>query len=272
MENQVVEKKNTPLFVLKVVGNVLFYTIIALLLLFSIMNINGGHKTQGFPNIFGKGFLSVQSNSMSGDNEDSFVKGDLLLVEVFNPADYDDLQVGMVVTFYDETIKNLNSHRIVYIARNSEGKIESLAVQGDFTVNTIGLYEPQNPDKGAINQTLLNRKDVVNLAASDIKGVMTGKVSGAGKVLDTLQTYWLFIFVLPVLAFLLFEVFMVIKNVMALQAEKQKIAAKEQNVIDFEAQKEALRAQILAEMKNEEALRAQIRAELEAEKAKEENK
>ena len=39
MENQVVEKKNTPLFILKVIGNVIFYLIIALLLLFSIMNL-----------------------------------------------------------------------------------------------------------------------------------------------------------------------------------------------------------------------------------------
>ena len=269
MENQIVEKKNTPLFILKVVGNVIFYSIIALLLLFSIMNINGGHKTQGFPNIFGKGFLSVQSDSMMGSKEDSFVRGDLLLVEVFDKEDYDSLQVGMVVTFYDENIKNLNSHRIVYIARDTEGKIISLAVQGDKTAELMGVYDPLDPDKGPLNMDLIGRKDVANLTADDIKGVMYGKIEGAGKVLDTLQTYWLFIFVLPVVIFLLVEVFMVIKNIMALQAEKQKIAAKEQNAIDLEAQKEALRAQILAELKNEEALRAQIMAEL---KAKEENK
>lgn len=278
MENNVVEKKNTPLFILKVIGNVIFYSVIALLLLFSIMNIKGGNRTQGFPNIFGKGFLSVQSNSMKGDNPDSFNKGDLLFVDVFNPKDYDSLEVGMIVTFYDENIKNLNSHRIVYIARDEAGKILSLAVQGDWTVNLHGLYDPTDPSKGELNIRLINSRDVANLAASDIKGVVTGKWSGAGTTLDTIRDYWIFIFVLPVLCLMLFEIFMVVKNVMALQAEKQRIANKEQAVVDMEAQKEELRKQILAEMANEqakEAMRAQILAELKAEEEKkkeEENK
>lgn len=278
MENQVVEKKNTPLFILKVIGNVIFYLIIALLLLFSIMNINGGNKTQGFPNIFGKGFLSVQSNSMEGTNPDSFVKGDLLFVDVFNPKDYDSLEVGMIVTFYDDNIDNLNSHRIVYIARDDDGKILSLAVQGDRSVGLSGTYNPADPNRGSIDMDLLNRKDVVNLMADDIKGVVTGKWSGVGATLDFMRNYWLFIFVLPVLCLMLFEIFMVVKNVMALQAEKQRIANKEQTAIDMEAQKEELRKQILAEMANEqakEAMRAQILAELKAEEEKkkeEENK
>lgn len=278
MENNVVEKKNTSLFILKVIGNVIFYLVIALLLLFSIMNINGGNKTQGFPNIFGKGFLSVQSDSMEGTNPDSFVKGDLLFVDVFNPKDYDSLEVGMIVTFYDDNIDNLNSHRIVYIARDDAGKIISLAVQGDYTALGFGVYDPTDPEKGQLNMTLLNRKDVANLTADDIKGIVTGKWSGAGTALDFMRNYWLFIFVLPVLCLMLFEIFMVVKNVMALQAEKQRIANKEQTAIDMEAQKEELRKQILAEMDNEqakEAMRAQILAELKAEEEKkkeEENK
>ena len=278
MENNVVEKKNTPLFILKVIGNVIFYLVIALLLLFSIMNINGGNKTQGFPNIFGKGFLSVQSDSMFGTNPDSFVRGDLLFVDVFNPKDYDSLEVGMIVTFYDDNIDNLNSHRIVYIARDEAGKILSLAVQGDKMADLRGVYDPTDPEKGKLNMELLNSHDVANLTADDIKGIVTGKWSGAGTALDFMRNYWLFIFVLPVLCLMLFEIFMVVKNVMALQAEKQRIANKEQTAIDMEAQKEELRKQILAEMDNEqakEAMRAQILAELKAEEEKkkeEENK
>ena len=253
MEKQVVEKKNTPLFVLKVIGNVVFYLIIALLLLFSIMNINGGNRTQGFPNIFGKGFLSVQSNSMSGSAEDSFNKGDLLFVDVFDPKDYDNLEVGMIVTFYDTHIQALNSHRIVYISRDANGKILSLAVQGDVSVKDSGVYDPTDISKAENNKYLLDMHHVANLSRTDIKGIVTGKAKGVGNVLDTLQTYWLFIFVLPVLCLMLFEIFMVVKNVMALQAEKQRIAGKEQNALDLEAQKEELRKQIMAELANEQA-------------------
>lgn len=251
MENKTVEKKNMPIFVLKIVGNVVFYLVIAALLLFSIMNINGGAKNEGFPNIFGKGILSVQSNSMTGDNEDSFVKGDLLLVDVFDKDDFNSLEVGDVVTFYDTTIKALNTHRIVYISKDSQGNVELVAVEGDLAVKEYGVYNPETTSS-ATNKWLEDNGHVALLSADEIKGIMTGKIGGAGKVLDNLQTYWLFYFVLPVLVFLFFEVFMVVKNVMALQAEKNKIANKEQNEAELEAQKELLRAQILAELKAEQ--------------------
>lgn len=255
MENKT-EKKNMPLFILKIVGNVVFYLVIAALLLFSIMNINGGAKNEGFPNIFGKGILSVQSQSMTGDNEDSFVKGDLLLVDVFNSKDFNSLEVGDVVTFYDTNIKALNTHRIVYISKNAEGTIVSVAVQGDLAVKEYGAYNPETTEP-SLNKWLEDQGHVSILSANQIKGVMTGKINGAGKVLDNLQDYWLFYFVLPVLAFLLFEVFMVIKNVMALQNERNKGANKDSGAIDIEAEREAIRAQILAELKAEQEKKAQ---------------
>ena len=104
MENKVVVKKcpkDTAKFVAKVVGNVVFYAVIITLLLFSIMNINAGSKNGGFPHIFGKGFLSVQTNSMtrSGDSLDElykdyeiggFAQGDLLLANVVNEKNVND--------------------------------------------------------------------------------------------------------------------------------------------------------------------------------------
>ncbi len=264
MEEQVVEKKenneqkNMPLFILKIVGNVVFYLIIILLLLFSIMNIRAGNRNDGFPNIFGKGFLSVQTSSMDGDKEDSFKAGDLLIVSVFKEKNFDSLEVGQVVTFYDPTVNNnqggLNSHRIVYIHRDAKGHIDSLAVQGDKSVKDYNwTYNPDDQsDAGAkANQSLISSQNVQNLKASQIKGVMTSVWHGAGTVMDNLQRYWLFIFVLPVLLFLIFEVFMVVRNVMALKGEKQKVEL-ETAKVDLETQKEELRAQILAELRAEQ--------------------
>ena len=48
----------------KIAGNILFYLVIILLFLVSIMNINASNN-DGMPSIFGRGYLSVQSNSMS---------------------------------------------------------------------------------------------------------------------------------------------------------------------------------------------------------------
>ena len=268
MENKEVvketEKKNTPLFILKIVGNVLFYAVIITLLLFSIMNINAGSKNGGFPNIFGRGFLSVQSNSMkrSGTmpekyNEyeiSEFEKGDLLLVKVFKEKDVNNLKVGDIITFYDQQLNALNSHRIVYMTKDSSNNVMSISVQGDFSVSMKGLYDPSDSSKGALNMSLQSSGDITTFDGSNyslIKGVVTGVNSGAGKVLENIQQNWLWYFVLPVLVFLLFEVFMVVKNIMDLKGAKQKAELandKEAMMADLEAQKEELRRQILAEM------------------------
>ncbi|HBP25959.1 MAG TPA: hypothetical protein DD618_03305, partial [Acholeplasmatales bacterium] len=61
--------------IVKIVLNVLFYSFIAVLLLFSIANMR--IKTNAdIPNIFGRGFLAVISDSMEGDQDDSFNQGD----------------------------------------------------------------------------------------------------------------------------------------------------------------------------------------------------
>ena len=259
MQNEAVtreerQKRNTPLFVLKIVGNVIFYLIILALLLFSIMNINAGNRQEGFPNIFGKGMLSVQSNSMKGDNEDSFVAGDLIYVNVFHEEDFDKLEVGQVITFYDRSINALNSHRIVYIKRESSGEINNIALQGDYSVKNDGRYNPDDSSLTVSNKVLLDEGRVQIIGRSnisDIKGVMTGVWRGAGKTLDFMQEYWLFIFVIPVVIFLAFELFMVGKNVLALKNEKEKQKNAIANEEALEAQKAELRAQILAELEAE---------------------
>ena len=78
MEN---EKKTTPRKVLTITLNSLFYVIIVVLLIFSLANIKV-KKENDIANVFGVGFLSVQSNSMLGDQEDSFEKGDMIFVKM----------------------------------------------------------------------------------------------------------------------------------------------------------------------------------------------
>lgn len=254
-------KKINPKFVLKIVGNVVFYLFILLLLIFSIMNIRGYSGDAGFPNIFGTGILSVQTDSMNGDKEDSFVSGDLIFVKVFNKDDFNDLEVGTVVTFYDQTVNHgqggLNSHRIVFIQRDAEGKIEILYTQGDLSVKDRNyVFNPTTDklDEKLINTEMLESNEVQALGIDDIKGVKTGIWRGVGAVLDFVQEYWLVFFVIPVLLFLIFEILMVVKNVMDVRAEQQKAELQKTNEelkADLEAQKEALRAEILAELEAE---------------------
>ena len=272
MENTKVErtKKELAIFIAKIVGNVVFYAVIVMLLLFSIMNINAGSKNGGFPNIFGRGFLSVQTNSMVRNEEGSyyddvtekfagcaveqFAEGDLVYAKVVKEKNFDKLAVGDVITFYDEKLKALNTHRIVYIDRDDAGKIKLIAVQGDKVATELGVFDPSDESKINFNQTLVDNGHVTELSGEEfeyVKGLVYKVKAGGGAALENIQKNWLWYFVIPVLVFLLVEVYFVVKNVMELKGAQQKAelaSDKEQMMAELEAQKEEMRRQILAEL------------------------
>ena len=228
-EKKVKTPKEKVIFGLKIAGNVVFYAIILALLLFSIMNINAGSKNGGFPNIFGKGFLSVQSNSMTRSKSSvlpkeydeykigEFAVGDLLYAETITKReDVEKLKVGDVITFYDDDINNLNSHRIVYIAYNADGSMNSISVQGDLTASIQGVFDPSDPEKTVLNYDLQNSGAIRTFSPDDfeaIKGKITGVNYGAGALVDNIKQNWGWFFVLPIAIVLLVELFFVIKNI-----------------------------------------------------------
>lgn len=271
MENTNIEEKksNKVIFGLKIAGNVIFYAVIILLLIFSIMNIKAGSSNGGFPNIFGKGFLAVKTESMerdtgSGSGVPSYYddysigeikKNDLVYEKVLNSKSINNLKVGDVITFFDPSIKALNTHRIVIIDK-TDGVVSRIVCQGDYSVSLFGVYDPVNGTPST-NQSLIDRGDIQIISdMSNVKGIVTGVKSGAGKVILNIQQNWLWYFVLPVLVFLLIEIFMVVKNIMDLKGAKQKAelaSNKEVMMADLEAQKEEMRKQILAELKAQQA-------------------
>ena len=63
--------------------NIIFYTMLVVLTLFALANMKVKNENN-IANIFGYGFLSVQSNSMFGELDDSFEKGDMILVKMLS--------------------------------------------------------------------------------------------------------------------------------------------------------------------------------------------
>ena len=267
MENQVKVQKTTKekvVSILKLIGNIVFYVVIIGLLLFSIMNINAGSKNGGFPNIFGKGFLAVQTDSMTRDGDKldelyadyeigEFARGDLLYANVVNEKNINDLKVGDVVTFFDSSINALNTHRII-IVDIEDGKVTRVVLQGDLAASLSGVYDPTDPNKAQQNQYLISSGNVQFIGGENlslIKGKVTGIAKDFGTKLEFVQQNWLWLFVIPVLLFLLVEVFFVVRNVMELKGAKQKAelaSDKEAMLAELEAQKEEMRKQILAEL------------------------
>ena len=279
-ENKIVEenkepqdKKSLVKKILLIVGNVVFYAIIIVLFLFSLMNINAGNGTENFPNLFGKGMLSVETNSMERV-EDGYTPeewknysigeikvGDLVYADVFN-GDISTLKVGDVITFAGKILGQpaLITHRIVYIHENH------VVTEGDYALSELGvdgIYDPSNPTKcmelaGDIVDGNADRP-VQLVSASMIKGVVTGVNPGAGAVLSNIRQNWLFYFVIPIAVILLIEIVFVVKNFLDLRHEKNKADLaddKEAMLAELEAEKEKMRQELLAELRAQQAAEA----------------
>ena len=241
--------------VLSIVFNVLFYAFLILLFVFAISNIRS--KKNNIPNIFGVGYLTAQSGSMTG----TFEAGDNIWVRIANDKKIEKLKVGDIITFYDEDIAytlnefgladdgtSLNTHRIVDIKENADGS-KTYICQGDYLKGT-----PQEYDSTKENNT-----GIQNVKAKDIKAIYT-KNMGKGmtavfKFAKSSLGFGLCI-VLPTALLLVYEVVMLIRNLMTLNKEKIEAKMAEDKASqqeDLELQKQRMREELLAELRAEQA-------------------
>lgn len=209
--------------------NTLFYTIIIALLAFSVSNISV-KKENDIANLFGYGFLSVQSDSMEGIEDHSFSKGDLIFVSLLDDLGRENLKVGDVVTFYDLSVRDFNTHRIV----------EFTEIDGETYLTTKG-------DNA-------NQADIEPLHISNALAVHRSSVAGIGTSIDYLQTsagFALFI-ILPVVLFLVVEGVLLAKHIFVMnkfKIEQYYAVEKEKALVSLEVEKERIRQQVMSELK-----------------------
>ncbi|PKK95890.1 MAG: signal peptidase I [Tenericutes bacterium HGW-Tenericutes-4] len=164
--------------VLRITGNILIWLIFAIALLTVIMSFN---TTEGVPNIFGIGYLSVQSDSMEGEN--GFSEGDLIIVSTTTTEDL--FEVGDIVTF--RTIiagkQALNTHRIhSYVV---------IGPQRYYTTKGDNVAQP----------------DLATITANDIVAKYISKASNMGHIVDYIQsdTGFLVTIVLPLAGIFIYQ-------------------------------------------------------------------
>lgn len=255
----------------KIALNVIFYALILLVLLFSISNIRAKNKNDQIPNIFGKGYLNVISDSMTGDNKDSFNAGDMIIVNVASEKKISKLKVGDVVTFFDSSIASnkgagtaLNTHRIVYIGQNSEGTTiyytmgDKVAKNINFSVSSL---DGMTDEQASAYFERLGHSVYQVFSASAIRGIYSGKWAGFGKTIQAINNHFVAIIIVPVAILLIFEIGILVLNIMRAREEKLKLEMKENSaeisnqdaISDDEKErlKAELRAELLKEMLNE---------------------
>ncbi|MCU0105083.1 hypothetical protein N7603_05375 [Acholeplasma vituli] len=229
--------KNNIKKALKITGNVLFYGLIFLLLLFSISNLS--IKREGdIANIMGRGFLPVLSDSMEGSESDSFNKGALVFVKILDEDDKKHLEIGDIITFFDASLNAINTHRIVYVSENY------VVTQGDKAAASA-QYVPGGDNTGI-------QYEVVTYA--NIKAVRTGHINGLGGAINYLQTpvgFALFV-ILPVVLLLAYQGFVLTKTLLAVNKEKIEAKHATDKEVMLEAEKERIRKELLEELKKEQ--------------------
>ncbi len=280
--------KQRTIFILKIVGNVIFYAIIFALFLFSIMNINAGRK-HGIPNLFGRGYLVVLTDSMNADEKalpeeyknydikqfksyqaatttTSAYAGDLLNVQMLNRGDIDNLKIGDVITYWDDGIEvsdgskgAFNTHRITYIHKDENNKTDIIYTIGDRDVALFGLKDVESMTSSERydyeNQKYLDIFGESNF--SNIKAKVTSVNYGGAGLVNFVQNNWLFIFVIPIAIILVIEVILVVKNIFDLRREKNKaidLADHEAQMAELQNEKERMRQELLAELRAQGAL------------------
>jgi len=247
--------------VIKIVGNSIFYLFIGLILVFSIINIRVGNKGDDYPSIFGRGYLTVVSDSMSkkyeldGIDTTYFEVGDLIIVKRLDDNEKKNLKIGDVITFYDydPEVQGLNTHRIVGINGNTyytQGNKEIAALK-QFDQDNLA-QNAKDLNTGAITYQTVNSEDV--------KGLFVRVDNKTGSLISwisdtSLSGGFLYVVVLPTFLFLIYQIVAVILNIIALKDNKVKTLVTENDALE--------------KAKKEEEIRAQIRAELEEEMKKE---
>jgi signal peptidase len=137
-------------------------------------------RGKGYASLFGYAALAVKSESMMGDNADSFNKGDVIFIKVLGKEEKRAVSVGQVVTFYDlidvdgdgEYEVQLNTHRITKVLSD-------------------GAYVVTKGDNAQFEDTKRSTENIV--------GVYTGKLPWVGNLVMFIQSKWGFLFsiVLP---------------------------------------------------------------------------
>jgi signal peptidase I len=198
--------------IVSIVLNALVWVFLVFAILVTIVTFASQNAKDGVPSVFGKSIVSIQSDSMKSDKKESFKTGDLIIIEKVSATQALELKEGDIITYRapididkDGKTGDINTHRIVRV-RVDDGGIVWFTTKGD---------NPQmNPNE-----------DNYELRYTDVIGVYDGnKLAGIGGVLDFLRSSlgFFLIIVLPMALFFFYEVYNLIKLIMAHKISKAK--------------------------------------------------
>ncbi len=231
-------KKNRPKRVIGIAANVLFYSVIFTLILFSIANMSL-KKDDDIANLFGRGFVSVLTDSMAGSKKDSFTSKDLIFVKLLDDESRMNLKEGDIVTYYRLNISTIPgspsgfiTHRVIRV----------------FDLGSEKYVQTQGDAPGALPDNPIHISEVISIYTGQLKGV-----GNAMKYLQTPNGFALFV-IIPVAILLIVQIVLLTRNVFSISNQKnqEKLELEKQEALKaLEVEKEKIRQQLLEEIKSQ---------------------
>lgn len=207
-----------------------------LISIFTILNVK---KTavEELSYVMGRSYLPVLTDSMVGDNPDSFAAGDLVVVK--RPEDPNALKIGDIITYTTNVngIRIVNSHRIVDVGEpNGWGDVPYIT-QGD-----------NNP---VIDEFMVY--------STDILGVYVNHVKGVGKTILWIQdpSNFFIVIVIPLIVLVVINGFQFIKMVIDLKMKNVKEQALAAAALTPQISEEELKRKFYEEFLKEQAKKEQ---------------
>ena len=215
---------------LKKIGDIALDVVIVLVFLVSVVLIisNLTTKEGEQPNVFGYVINAVQSESMSG----TFEKGSVVIAKI--PDENTEIVVGESIVSFEQRqgdIIFMNTHRVV----NSREE------------NGLTLYQTQGD-----NREVCPEPDAAWKSMGDIKAVYVFHIPVVGAVIDFIKKPIGFIIclVLPLLAFIGYQIYKLVTTYM--QAKREQILEEAKEGVSEDA-KDAIIKEYLEKLKAEEA-------------------
>ena len=230
----------------KKIFNVVIDILIILVLIISVFTLISVFATtkdgKGVPNLFGKAPISVLTDSIAGDKEDNFNKGDLLICDVVKDGEKKTFEVGDIVTFRQDV--------------NNDGNLD-LVTHRLYQKQADGSFFTKGDANSSYDQTPANATVFGNLYPDDILAVYHGsKIPGVGNFVDFIRSPLGFFIciLLPMIIFFIYQAIRVIINAMAYCKEKGRLQAQEaiNNSELTEEQKAKAIAEYLAQQKGKQ--------------------
>lgn len=185
-----------------------FVILILLVSALVLVSVISSRASGGVPNLFGRSPIGVQTNSMHGENADSFDEGDLIICEVASNSTADTFKEGDVITFLQDISGN---------------GVQSLVTHRIYKVNEDGSFFTKGDNNDTYDQDPHNSVVFPSIRYYDVLAVYHGtRIPVIGKFINLLNTsvgfFWIVLF--PMILFFLYQAVRVIMNAMAYSKEK----------------------------------------------------